>query len=239
MSGLKQPSKIIEMEKEKESEKDKEIEPVDLSLAKSVAMMTDSEETEPLSKVLELTDEYKSDEESMSNEDILKQIPEGMMLPSVTAAEITRINSDLELRFRESTKVIGTRPVSLGLLHQTRGRRLPVLDSIKYIIAKEEQILAWTETDSLETAVRRREYIIAKYGEMLLRKFFSSSIHPDPTTSESFSQRNPDTFFNSPSQRTSTDSRMLFTIDDIPLGIETAVDQILMLMVLEIGSLSK
>ncbi|KZV37564.1 splicing factor 3B subunit 1-like [Dorcoceras hygrometricum] len=78
MSGSNQLSKIIEPAA---AEKDKEIEPVDtedLSLAKSVATMTDSEDTEPLSKVLELTDKSKSDEESMSIEDILKQIPEGM-----------------------------------------------------------------------------------------------------------------------------------------------------------------
>ncbi|KZT76339.1 hypothetical protein F511_46636 [Dorcoceras hygrometricum] len=82
------------MEKEKESEKDKEIEPVatdDLSLGKSVATMTDSEDTEPLSKALAVTDKTKSDEESMSIEDILKQIPADMMLPSMTAAEVTRI----------------------------------------------------------------------------------------------------------------------------------------------------
>ncbi|KZV18349.1 hypothetical protein F511_10718 [Dorcoceras hygrometricum] len=91
MSWSKKPSKIIEPAA---VEKDKEIETVateDLSLAKSVAAMTDSEDTEPLSKVLELTDKSKSDEEFMSIEDILKQIPEEMMLPSVTAAEITRI----------------------------------------------------------------------------------------------------------------------------------------------------
>ncbi|KZV37436.1 splicing factor 3B subunit 1-like [Dorcoceras hygrometricum] len=104
MSGLKQPSKIIEMEKEKESEKNKEIEPVatdDLSLGKSVATMTDSEDTVPLSKVLELTDKSKSDEESMSIEDILKQIPADMMLPSMTAAEVTRIKFGLSIEISE------------------------------------------------------------------------------------------------------------------------------------------
>ncbi|KZV35247.1 hypothetical protein F511_43157 [Dorcoceras hygrometricum] len=95
MSGLKQPSKIIEMVKENESEKDKEIEPVYFSLAKSVATMTDSEDTEPLIKVLELNDKSKSDEESISIEDILKKIPMDMMLPSATATEITRIKVGL------------------------------------------------------------------------------------------------------------------------------------------------
>ncbi|KZV26307.1 hypothetical protein F511_40950 [Dorcoceras hygrometricum] len=62
MSRSKKPSKIIEPAA---TETDKEIEPVateDLSLEKSVATMTDSEDTEPLSKVLELTKKSKSDE---------------------------------------------------------------------------------------------------------------------------------------------------------------------------------
>ncbi|KZV18834.1 splicing factor 3B subunit 1-like [Dorcoceras hygrometricum] len=72
MSGSKQSSMIIDPAA---AEKDKKIEPVyteDLILAKSVATMTDSEDTEPLRNVLELTDKSKSDEESMSIEDILK-----------------------------------------------------------------------------------------------------------------------------------------------------------------------
>ncbi|KZV30486.1 splicing factor 3B subunit 1-like [Dorcoceras hygrometricum] len=69
MSGSKQPSKIIETAA---AEKDKEIEPV-----------------------LELTEKSNFDEESMSIEDILKQISEGMMLPSVIAVEITRIKLGL------------------------------------------------------------------------------------------------------------------------------------------------
>ncbi|KZV18822.1 hypothetical protein F511_35589 [Dorcoceras hygrometricum] len=44
--------------------------------------------------------------------------------------------------------------------------------------------------------------------------------NPVPTASDSFSQHNPDTFFNSPSQRTSADSRMLFTTDEIPLDVD-------------------
>ncbi|KZV30154.1 hypothetical protein F511_16041 [Dorcoceras hygrometricum] len=40
--------------------------------------------------------------------------------------------------------------------------------------AKEEQMLAWAETDSLQTTVVRRLYIIAKYREMLFRKFLEA-----------------------------------------------------------------
>ncbi|KZV48262.1 Paramyosin [Dorcoceras hygrometricum] len=48
--------------------------------------------------------------------------------------------------------------------------------------------------------------------------------NPAPTESDSFSQRNRETFLNSPSPSTSADSRMLFTTDDFTLGDEpTAV----------------
>ncbi|KZV50132.1 hypothetical protein F511_17238 [Dorcoceras hygrometricum] len=228
-----------------------------------------------------------------------------------------------------------------SFFHSFSLRRLPVLDSIKDIIVKEEHILAWAETDSLETAVRRREYIISKYREMILRKFLeahrkhfrsgqpttaidlqiisllsdahlfaletlqtqmsihglkwermcssslfegesrdrgaviarsntnirdivavgsvvdlavdpadffgvfrrgpdvqlipsdssssSSSSQPHPISpNDSFSQRHLDTALTSTNPSISTDSRMLFTTDDIPLGVGTTVDQILM-----------
>ncbi|KZV47810.1 hypothetical protein F511_40913 [Dorcoceras hygrometricum] len=55
---------------------------------------------------------------------------------------------------------------------QTAVQRL--LESVSDIVAKEEQMLKWAETDSLQTAVQRRMYIIAKYREMLLRKYLES-----------------------------------------------------------------
>ncbi|KZV19827.1 splicing factor 3B subunit 1-like [Dorcoceras hygrometricum] len=159
MSGSKKPSKIIEPAT---AEKDKEIEPVatdDLSLAKSVETMTDSEDTEPWSKVLALTDNFKSDEESMSIEDILKRIPVDLMLPSVTAAEPTIIKFAL-------------------------GIEIP--------------------------GVNQRD------------------CQQDPISpNDSFSQRHLDTALTYPNPSISTDSRMFFTTDDIPLGVGTTVDQIL------------
>ncbi|KZV32594.1 hypothetical protein F511_36119 [Dorcoceras hygrometricum] len=50
----------------------------------------------------------------------------------------------------------------------------------------------------------------------------------DPIETDSCSQRNPDTVLNSPSPSTSVDSLLHFTTDYIPLGDETADDQILM-----------
>ncbi|KZV15662.1 P-ATPase family transporter: calcium ion [Dorcoceras hygrometricum] len=48
-------------------------------------------ESEPLSKVLETSVSPTSDDESLSLEEHLAQIPDGMMLPSLTAAEPTKI----------------------------------------------------------------------------------------------------------------------------------------------------
>ncbi|KZV30785.1 hypothetical protein F511_39223 [Dorcoceras hygrometricum] len=52
--------------------------------------------------------------------------------------------------------------------------KLPDLDSLNILKEKEKFMLEWAETDSLEMAVRRRVYILAKYREMLLRKFLES-----------------------------------------------------------------
>ncbi|KZV50145.1 hypothetical protein F511_26461 [Dorcoceras hygrometricum] len=126
---------LVETEKEKEKENEKET----IVKGKPDEKVTDSTDTEPLSKVLELTETATSDEESMSIDDILKQIPEEMMLPSTMAEEPTKINFGVSFRH-----------------------------------CCQEQMLQWAETDSLQTAVQRRMYIIAKYREMLLRKFLEA-----------------------------------------------------------------
>ncbi|KZV23540.1 splicing factor 3B subunit 1 [Dorcoceras hygrometricum] len=160
MSGFKQPSKIIESAETEE----RDIEPVDteeLSLDKDVATMTESEDSGSVSKALELTVSTTYDEESMSLEDILKQIPADVMLPSVSAAEITRVKF--------------ARSIEIPEVHEYDClSKLADLELVKDIIVKGKQFLAWAETDSLKTAVRRREFTIANYREMLLRKFLES-----------------------------------------------------------------
>ncbi|KZV30780.1 hypothetical protein F511_40357 [Dorcoceras hygrometricum] len=42
------------------------------------------------------------------------------------------------------------------------------------IFAKEGQVLSWAETDSSYVAIQRRQFIIAKYRELLLRKFIDA-----------------------------------------------------------------
>ncbi|KZV32759.1 splicing factor 3B subunit 1-like [Dorcoceras hygrometricum] len=329
MSGSKQSSKIIETVED--TEKDKEIEPVtteDLSLTKSVAMMTDSEDTKPLSKVLELTDKSKSDEDSMSIEDILEQIPEGMMLPSLTAAEITRIKFGLGIEIsgvnegdwykaslpRIATSDKGKAPLvakdeikgnparemfslicaDIDFLLQLREKTLQTQMRIHGLKWERICISRLFEGENRDLGAREKIFGYPYHGQLLLAngnfylndntmtlwprsvnpsRFFendgltdiiavgsvvdlavdsadfvgvfrrglyvqvitsdssssSSSIQLDLISpNDSFAQRNMDTALTSTNPSISTDSRMFFTTDDIPLGVGTAVDQILM-----------
>ncbi|KZV53099.1 hypothetical protein F511_24518 [Dorcoceras hygrometricum] len=160
---------LVETEKEKEKEEEKE-------------KMTDSTDTEPLSKVLAFTETLKSDEESMSIDALLAQIPKDMMLPSITATEPTKIKfvKGIEIKERDCL------------------RRLAIVESVSDIAAKEEQMLQWAETYSLQTAVQRRLYIVA-----------NSSSSQSENLSSSISS-------------SSSDSRMLFTADDLPKISSTA-----------------
>ncbi|KZV22064.1 hypothetical protein F511_35356 [Dorcoceras hygrometricum] len=58
--------------------------------------------------------------------------------------------------------------------HSFSLNKLPDSESLKTLKEKEKLMLEWAGTDSLETAVKRRLYILAKYLEMLLRKFLES-----------------------------------------------------------------
>ncbi|KZV28953.1 hypothetical protein F511_07513 [Dorcoceras hygrometricum] len=164
-----------------------------------------------------------STEEHMSIYDLLMQISEDMMLPSVTAAEITKIwigesinihevqehdlyyaslprisihdkgkeimEEDEPVRGNPARETMELICGDVGFLVQLRDRvmkdvveffhyfslnKLTDLHSLKALKAKESLMLNWAETDSLEMAVRRRVYILAKYREMLLRKFLES-----------------------------------------------------------------
>ncbi|KZV43075.1 phragmoplast orienting kinesin 1-like [Dorcoceras hygrometricum] len=185
MSGFKQPSKIIETEKKNEKNKETDIEPVETEkeMEQKPALMdvqgqilekvTDSEDTEPLSKALELIEKPSlSDEESMSIDDILKRIPDEMMLPSVTADEPTRIKFGLGIEINgvkemdwytaSLPKIAADAKGKKPLENQTPLRRLATLESVKDIAVKEEQVLTWAETDSVQITLQRRMYIVAK-----------------------------------------------------------------------------
>ncbi|KZV17519.1 hypothetical protein F511_38354 [Dorcoceras hygrometricum] len=142
-------------------EKEKETEKETTDKGKNVEKLIDSEDTDPLRKVLELTETSMSDEESMTIDDILRQIPEDMMQPSVTAeAHKDQIREAL-------VKDIYSFFYSFSI------RSFSALQSVSDLAAKED-MLQWAETYSLQTTVRRRLYIIAKYREMLLRKFLET-----------------------------------------------------------------
>ncbi|KZV35997.1 splicing factor 3B subunit 1-like [Dorcoceras hygrometricum] len=55
--------------------------------------------------------------------------------------------------------------------------RLAVLGSTTDIACKEERVLTWAETDSVQIALQRHEYITTKYRELLLRKFLETRRH--------------------------------------------------------------
>ncbi|KZV21363.1 G-type lectin S-receptor-like serine/threonine-protein kinase [Dorcoceras hygrometricum] len=87
---------LVETEKDKEKN-DKEA----ADKREGDEKVNDSKDTEPLSKFLELTETSLSDEESMSIDDILRQIPEEMMLPSVLTEEPTKIRFGHGIQIKE------------------------------------------------------------------------------------------------------------------------------------------
>ncbi|KZV40379.1 hypothetical protein F511_01701 [Dorcoceras hygrometricum] len=164
-----------------------------------------------------------STEEHMSIDDLLMQISKDMMLPSIAAAEITKIRpgesinihevqerdlyyaslprisihdkgkeileEDEPVRGNPAREMVELICGYVDFLVQLRDRvmkdvveffhsfslnKLSNLDSLKILKEKDKLMLEWAETDSLEMAIRRRVYILAKYRELLLRKFLES-----------------------------------------------------------------
>ncbi|KZV38996.1 hypothetical protein F511_15931 [Dorcoceras hygrometricum] len=189
----------------------------------SSAAVTDKEDFEPLSNVRETSMSQMSDNESLTIEEHLAQIPEGMMLPSLTSAEPTKIKfcSTIEIRgvedgdwYKEHLPKIAANGKGKGSLeeldtvlghpareqfqlicgdidflillrekvitemtsffHSFSMRTLTTMRTVQDTLSKVEKLLAWAETDSLETAIHRRLFIIAKYREVLLHKFWEA-----------------------------------------------------------------
>ncbi|KZV35932.1 hypothetical protein F511_23945 [Dorcoceras hygrometricum] len=137
------------------------------------------------------------DEESLSIDEILKRIPTDMMLPSVTAAETTKIKFGCEISikgvadgdwYKENLHKIdiadkGKAPLveAVQMIDEVSAffnlfslQRLAALKYVKDIAVKEWHVLTWAETDSVQLALQRRLYIVAKYRELLLRKFLEA-----------------------------------------------------------------
>ncbi|KZV41805.1 pentatricopeptide repeat-containing protein [Dorcoceras hygrometricum] len=162
-------------------------------------------------------------EENMSIDDLLLQISDDMLLPSISAPEISKIRlgesvSINEVRERDvyltSLPRISTHDKGKAILEEDEPIRgnparelveiicgdieflirirdqvmvyvveffhsfslntLSNFDALLALKAKEKIMLEWAETDSLEMAVKRKGYILAKYRELLLRKFLDS-----------------------------------------------------------------
>ncbi|KZV26273.1 hypothetical protein F511_42203 [Dorcoceras hygrometricum] len=144
----------------------------------------------------------RSFEELMSVDDLLVQICDDMMLPSITAAEISKIRigesidkgkgllvEDEPVQSNPAQEVVELICGDVEFLVDLRDQvmadvvdffqsfslnKLTDLDALLALKAKEKLMLDWAETDSLETAVKRRLYILARYREMLLRKLLDS-----------------------------------------------------------------
>ncbi|KZV24479.1 hypothetical protein F511_42546 [Dorcoceras hygrometricum] len=153
------------------------------------------DETGPVTRTVS---SKKVAEEHMSIDDLLLQISDDMLLPSVTAAEVTKIRLGESITIREvqehdlyfaSLPRISIHDKGKGILEEDEAvKGNPAREMVELICgdveflvrlrdrlkAKEKLMLEWAETDSLETAVKRKTYILAKYREMLLRKFVES-----------------------------------------------------------------
>ncbi|KZV49712.1 splicing factor 3B subunit 1-like [Dorcoceras hygrometricum] len=198
MSGSKQPSISTASAAAEETNIE------DLSLAKNVATMTDSEDTGPLSKALELTDSTKSDEESIQEgNDLWKHLPKRTVSLELELPPQRQFDDTLALViefFRVLHKCWADVCIEV-VQFSTSGSLQPVgsHNFCRDIVAVGSVVDVEVDPAAFVGVFRR-----------------------DPTASTSPSQLRPDIALTSTSA--STDSRMFFTTDDTPLG----VDQILM-----------
>ncbi|KZV46612.1 splicing factor 3B subunit 1-like [Dorcoceras hygrometricum] len=128
MSGFKQPSKVIETEKEMEQETAL----MDVQ-GQTLEKVTNSKDTEPLSKALVLTEKSSlSDEESIPIDDLFAMIFADMVLPSVTAEEPT-IKFGLGIEFKDQLAVI--RNYLLEFRAETQEHYTTLRDNLVELIA--------------------------------------------------------------------------------------------------------
>ncbi|KZV27505.1 hypothetical protein F511_22358 [Dorcoceras hygrometricum] len=141
-------------------------------------------------------DRERVTEETMSIDDLLLQISDDLMLPSITAVELTKIRlgkgilvEDEPVRGNPAREMVELICRDVDFLVQLRDQvmvdvvnffhsfsinKLTNFDALLALREKEKFMLEWAATDSLETAVKRKMYILAKYKELLLRKIMES-----------------------------------------------------------------
>ncbi|KZV49623.1 callose synthase 9 [Dorcoceras hygrometricum] len=144
---------------------------VDPDVAKGIAMETDLAEpvvarSDDITVEISERSTAVTDEESMSIEDLLQQIPGDAMLPSVLAAEPTKIKFGIGIQIpgvheveqykANLPQIAATDKENSCGRYYSSIRKLPALGSLEAIAAKEENVLTWVETDSVQTALQRR-----------------------------------------------------------------------------------
>ncbi|KZV57367.1 hypothetical protein F511_34940 [Dorcoceras hygrometricum] len=146
------------------------------------------EVVEPLSKVQVSSVFPTPEDESMTIEEHLKLIPDGVMLPSLTSPEPTKIKfcdsneiRDVEAADWYKKNLPSLAPTDKGKKalvepdsiqgHPARDQFQLICGDIDFLVLLRENVISEAETDSIETALPRRLLIIAKYREVLLRKF--------------------------------------------------------------------
>ncbi|KZV46811.1 rho GTPase-activating protein 1-like [Dorcoceras hygrometricum] len=118
------------------------------------------EELEPLSKVLETSVSPTPDDESLSIEEHLAQIPDGMMLPSITAVEPTKIKfcSGIEIRGVEAGDLYKTNLPKIAATDKGK-KPLEEPDTVKGHPAREQFQLICGDIDFL---ILLREKVITE-----------------------------------------------------------------------------
>ncbi|KZV20900.1 hypothetical protein F511_27769 [Dorcoceras hygrometricum] len=117
-----------------------------------------------------------TEEEHMSIDDLLLQISDDMMLPSVTAAEITKIRLGDSITINEVQERDWYYASLPRISTHDKGKEpLEENEPVRGNPAKETVELICGDVDFLvQLRDKRRMYILAKYREMLLRKFLDS-----------------------------------------------------------------
>ncbi|KZV43921.1 hypothetical protein F511_27281 [Dorcoceras hygrometricum] len=130
-------------------------------------------------------------EEDMSIDDLLLKISNDMFLPRISIHDkgkaildddepvrgnparemVELICGDIEFLVRVRDQVMVD---VVELFHSFSLNKLSNLDALRELKEKEKLMLEWVETDSLEMAVKRKAYILAKYRELLLRELLDS-----------------------------------------------------------------
>ncbi|KZV29821.1 hypothetical protein F511_24081 [Dorcoceras hygrometricum] len=139
--------------------------------------------------VSETVAEGTTDDELLSIEEHQARIPFNASLPSTLAPTITPIRFGQGIEFREvdaykaSLPQIDASDKGKGILVEDDGCvyfceffQFGIFSTLQSedIFSKEGHVLSWAETDSSFVAIQRRRLIIAKYRELLLRKFIEA-----------------------------------------------------------------